>query len=667
MDLVFEIGCEELPAAAQPLAMEWMKTAAAGALPAGVTLEAYATPRRLALVARNIPPRGPERKVQGPPARVAFADGKPTKAAEGFARKTGVPVTELKIEGDKTFVQLTGIESAEVVTQLLAQLVRGIPFRKTMRWGEVEAAFARPVHWIAAALDGQPLSVEFGDVKSAPRTRGHRFHAPEEFDLPAADRYLGALRERHVLADWAERKAAVWREVQRAAAEAGGEPMRDDELLETVTGLVEEPTGVHGSFDAAFLELPPEVLVSEMRGHQKYFAVQQAGKLAPAFVAIANTRVRDPSVSRRGYERVLRARLADARFFFDEDRKTRLLDRAPRLERIVFLQGLGSQWQRVERIRDLALWLNGSVRAADDEALRVAAALIKSDLTTGMVGEFPDLQGVMGREYARREGAPEPIAQAIFEHYLPRGAEDRLPEGHLGALLGMADRIDQLVGIFGLGKEPTGTADPYGLRRAAIGLIRVILHKGYRFDLREALRAARVKGDPERVFQFLLGRLQAFWSGDFSTFEIQMALGRPSGDLLELQARLKALRALRGSAELQRAAAAFKRIDNILRQAQEKKLAAMGLDPSLLQLDAEKALLGAYESSRAQMAGAGGDEERTGRAFAALASLGPPLESFFDDVMVMDPDPRLRDNRLALLRLLHELFAPLADFSKLQA
>jgi glycyl-tRNA synthetase beta chain len=467
--------------------------------------------------------------------------------------------------------------------------------------------------------------------------------------------------------------------VQRAAHEAGGEPLRDEELLETVTGLVEKPSAVYGRFEAAFLELPPEVLVSEMRGHQKYFAVREAGseKLLPAFVAVSNTKVKDAGVSRRGYERVLRARLSDGKFFFDEDRKSKLADRNQRLERTVYLQGLGSQWDRVERIRELGQWLHAATGAASAAEVTQAATVLKADLATGMVGEFPELQGVMGRVYALAEGLPAPVADAILEHYLPRGAEDHLPRGQLGALLGIADRLDQLVGIFGIGKEPSGTADPYGLRRAAIGLIRLVLHQGRRLDLLEALRAAqrgyerqqnKVDRSPqlvERVWQFLLGRLQNYFSEGFNTFEVQMALGRASGDLLDVQARLTAIRALRGSSELVEAAGAFKRIQNILQQAHEKGLVDMHFDPAALSAEAEKALARSYEKARQQVS----ESLQAGRyesVFGLLASLRDALARFFDDVMVMDPDPKVRDNRLALLRQLHELFAPLADFSKLQ-
>ncbi|GAC1342339.1 MAG: glycine--tRNA ligase subunit beta [Myxococcales bacterium] len=715
MDLVLEIGCEELPAGSLVLALDAMMAAlhadlgAARLLPEGAGtpapepgsfrphpryLRPFATPRRLALTAEGLLPRAPDAKktVQGPPAKAAFGpDGAPTKAGEGFARKLGVPASALRIEGDRVVVdqELKGSSAREALPRILEQLIAGIPFRKAMRWGDVDAAFARPVHWIAAALDGELLPVRFADVTSALSSRGHRFHAPAAFPLPSAQAYAGALRDRHVLADWAERKRRVWDEVTRAAAAGGGEPLPDDDLLETVTGLVEEPSAVLGHFEPAFLELPPEVLVSEMRGHQKYFAVRDARsrKLLPAFVAVSNTRVDDERVSRRGYERVLRARLSDGKFFFDEDRKTPLTARLDKLSRITFFQGMGTQAARVQRLGRSVLWLHDHTRKGDPAALARAASLCKADLTTGMVGEFPDLQGTMGRVYALAHGEPPAVADALFEHYLPRGADDGLPAGDEGALLGIADRLDQLVGFFGLGKEPSGTADPYGLRRAAIGLIRLITARKYRFDLKAALEQAqqlhaacadaaqnRVSQAPaliEKLWGFLCGRAEVLWRERAAPDAIQAVLATGSHDLVALEKRLDALTAVREkqAAHFEAIAAAFKRIGNILSQARAKEIAQVGFHESFIAADAaaERELAQALSSGRERVHRALSEGEDYAAAYAVLAELRPRVDRFFDDVMVMDPDPRQRDNRLALLRALQELFAPLADFARLQS
>jgi glycyl-tRNA synthetase beta chain len=537
-------------------------------------------------------------------------------------------------------------------------------------------------------LDGKPLSLSFADVKSGATTRGHRFAAPKEFTIPPAKKYVSELRAAHVLADWAERKQRIWEEVERAASEAGGEPLPDDDLLDTVTGLVEEPFGVSGQFDRSFLELPPEVLISEMRGHQKYFSVRdpKTQRLLPAFVAVSNTRVKDPAVSRRGYERVLRARLSDGKFFFDEDRKVKLGDRIERLARRTFMDKLGSELERVERIRELSLWLHGATGKGEPALLRRAAELCKADLTTGMVGEFPDLQGVMGRVYAQHDGEPAEVAEAIFEHYLPRGAEEKLPRSDTGALLGMADRLDALVGVFGIGKEPSGTADPYGLRRAALGLLRVVLARRYRVELRDALAEAqrlhgvqRERGSNNRVSQdaalvekiwgFLAGRLETFWRDRAAPDSIQAVLQTRNTDVVALEERLSALTQVRekNRAQFESTAATFKRIGNILAQAREKNIASMAFDRTALRADepAEKALADALERSRTKVTEAL-EAENYLAAYAVLAELRPAVDAFFDKVLVMHKDERVRDNRLALLRSLHELFSPLADFGKLQ-
>ncbi len=714
MELVFEIGTEELPASFQKPALTYLReTLLAGLTEArllndGAVLNTYATPRRLALTLRGIAEKAPDvvKQVQGPPVKTAFGpDGKPTKAAEGFAKKLGVPVEALKPDAanERVVVEqhLRGQTAREALPPLLDKLASTIPFRKAMRWGDLTPTFARPMHWLAATLDGAELPVAYADVKSGTTTRGHRFHSPDEFKLPSAADYVDTLRQHHVLVDWDERKARIWAEVTRAAAEAGSgaEPLPDDELLETVTGLVEEPTGVIGRFEAHFLELPPAVLVSEMKGHQKYFAVRDSTshQLLPAFVAVSNTKVSDPAVSRRGYERVLRARLSDGRFFFDEDRKVTLRSRDARLARITFFQGLGSQQGRVQRLGKLAQALlqdasdgASSEQLCDSFSLSEAASLCKSDLTSGMVGEFPELQGIMGATYSKLEGQPPAVSEAIEQHYWPKSAEGTIPTRPEGTLLALADRLDQLVGFFGVGKRPTGTADPYALRRAAIGILRILLEtKGaalkdaggrLRIDLKRALRTAQeVHGSQaaagnkvaqgseliEELWSFFVGRIEVLWKDRAPADAIAAALGTGATDVVLLEKRLDALVAERTSQPEQFAAAAgaFKRIGNILAQAAEKKLGAASFDAALATLPAEQGLGRALTSSHAHSAF---EKEDYKAAWGELAKLRPAVDKFFDDAMVMDPDPAIRDNRLALLRRVQGLFAPLCEFGRLQ-
>src|SRR5205085_1581807 len=436
---------------------------------------------------------------------------------------------------------------------------------------------------------GEPLAVRFADVSSAPRTRGHRFAAPQEIPLPTARDSVRALRKAHVLADWAERSGRVSEEVVRAAREAGGVPRPDPDLLETVTGLVEEPSAIAGYFEKEFLQLPPEVLVSGRRGHQKYLAVQSdEGGLLPAFVAVSNTKVRDPAVSRKGYERVLRARLSDGKFFFDEDRKMPLRSRVEKLARRTFLQGLGTELERVGRLRELSLWFHGATGRGDPRQLAEAAELCKADLTTGMVGEFPELQGSMGRVYALQ------AAQKLH------------------------------------GKEDS------------------------------AVR--------ERIWQFVLARFEVLLRERAQPDSVQAALHTGATDLVSLEKRVSALQTVRekSRAQFEATAAAFKRIGNILAQAQQKGIAFVGFHAALCKSGSEQALSAALEQSRARVSGALAEKEDYRAAYAALAELRPVVDRFFDDVMVMDSDTAQRDNRLALLRSLHELFAPLADFSRLQ-
>jgi glycyl-tRNA synthetase beta chain len=704
MELVLEIGTEELPAGFQLDAVKWMRDNLRGALEVArldfdsvtggdASFETHATPRRLALIARDVAEHSDAvpKIHSGPPVKIAVGpDGKFTKAAESFAKKVGVPIASLKIDGERVIAEqmLVSQPARELLPEILAKLVSQIPFKKSMRWGDGSETFARPVQWIGASFGGDLVAFDFADVKSGLTSMGHRFHDNKVIDLPRADAYVETLRKHRVLADWEERKAAVWAEVKRAAGEfaPGAQPRIDPELLETVTGLVEEPHAVLGNFEQHFLELPPEVLVSEMRGHQKYFAVQDAsGKLLPAFVAVSNTKVDDPKVSQRGYERVLRARLSDGRFFFDEDRKVTLASRVERLGRITFFNGLGTQGERSERIRELAAWLHRKTGKANAELLEQAARLCKADLTCGMVSEFPELQGTMGKVYALHEGLPAKVANALFEHWLPRGAEDKLPEGDEGALIGVADRLDQLVGFFGLGHEASGTADPYGLRRAAIGLLRLVLGKGLRLDLHEAIEVAqwhylqqKAKGAqirvtdkatlPGTVWQFITGRLESLWK-DRAPDAIAAVLGVGSRDVVSLEKRLEALCEVRASQPEQFAATAgaYKRIGNILEQARSKNLTPMAFRAELAKLPAEQKLAAALTDAREQVRGALGAAEAWPLAYGVLAELRPAVDGFFDDVMVMVPDEAQRDNRLALLRSLRELLAPLADFGRLQA
>ena len=690
-DLLFEIGAEEIPAGFVPVALKQLEADLARALDearlAHLEVKAVGTPRRLAVWARSVAPRQADAKTEalGPPVAQAFdAAGTPTQAALGFARSQGVEVAALeRVETPKGLrLAVTKVEKGrkaeQVLPAILEKLVAGLRFKKAMRSRWDEVTFARPLRRLTALYGGKPLAVRFGEVKSGKVTAGHRFMAPKPIALKGTpEDYLAKLTKAFVVADPAVRKAAIEKALAAAARKGGGVVRPDESLVEQVTYLVEHPTAVLGEFEASNLALPPEVVVTEMRNHQRYFAVvDAAGKLTNKFVAISGTPVRNPKVARHGYERVLRARLADARFFFEEDRKRTLESRVADLSRRTYQARLGTELQRVERIgriaAALATALGQAARLAD---LAVVARLCKADLGTGMVGEFPELQGTMGGHYARLEGLAPEIADAIEDHYKPLGAAEEMPRGDLGALVGLSDRLHQLVGIVGVGEKATASADPFGLRRAAIGILRLVLDRGYHLSLRAAVEATldALEGVTlaagraqvaDQVLEFVRGRLKAQWSEEVDGDLVDAVLAAGFDDVVDARQRLQALAVVKKRDDFVPLAVAFKRVANI----QEKAPAGGGtaVDAALLAEPAERALVA--ELARVEREAA---ELRARRDYPAIlravATLKPAVDAFFDDVMVMAEDPAVRANRLALMRRVAALFADLADFRKIQA
>ena len=497
----------------------------------------------------------------------------------------------------------------------------------------------------------------------------------------AAD-WLPAMEAGHVIPEVETRRALLHERVRAAAAKAGGALLEDPELLAQVTHLVELPSPVVGRFDERHLDLPPEVLIQEMKGHQRYFSVVDAeGRLLPRFIAVSNTPVRDEALSLRGYERVLEARLADGRFFFDEDRKQPLETRLEKLDRVVWQGKLGSYGEKVERFRHLALWLaDRAGLEAIKPAVDRAARLSKADLVTGMVGEFPELQGVMGREYARASGESEAVALALFEHYLPRGAGDQLPTRDEGALVGLADRLDTLCGIFAIGKGPTGAADPFALRRACLAVVHVILDRGYRLSLSTAVDQALALLQPkladvkrkageapvrEQVMDFFRGRLRALWTEEARTDVVEAVLSAGFDDLVGAHLRLTALNALVGRPDFAPLAAAFKRVANIVEK-QAKDVTAAPVDPARLTEPGEQALYEAVVGVRKEVESRLAADDHAG-ALARITSLKPAVDRFFDEVMVMADDRAVRENRVRLLMEIGAMFGRIADFAKVQA
>ncbi|MEM9300939.1 MAG: glycine--tRNA ligase subunit beta [Pseudomonadota bacterium] len=686
-DFLVEIGTEELPpgsldrlldAFADGLAHE---LAELNVVVAGDAITRLASPRRLALLVRDVPLRQPDRNEErlGPPVAAATdADGNPTRAAQGFAASCGTTVDQLDhVDTDKGlrlgYVRhVPGEASATLLVGAVERALHRLPVPKPMRWGDHDFAFVRPVHWVVMLLgedviDGELLGQPIGRI-----SRGHRFHHADAIHIAEPAAYPEALRGGFVLVDPAERRERVRASVEAAGTATGGSAVIREELLEEVTNLVEWPVALAGRFDDDFLAVPAEALVSSMEKHQKFFPVVDAnGELMPRFVGVSNIESTDPEEVIRGYERVIRPRLADARFFWDLDRKRPLEEHRDALAKMVYQKRLGSLDEKAQRVANLAATLADQL-GADVDAVRRAASLAKCDLMAEMVGEFPDLQGIMGRYCALEQGESEAVAWAIEEHYLPRFAGDTLPTRPVGRLLAVADRVDTLAGIFAVGLKPTGNKDPYALRRAALGLGRILIEGGVDIDL-EALfdgaLAAVAEHVPEavevrdEVVDFVLERMRAWYHEQGVDTEIFNAVvaRRPTRPL-DFDRRIQACRTFAALPAAESLAAANKRIGNILRKAED---AIPGEPDAGALTDASEQALAAEiaEAAGAVLpqiaAGAYGD------ALARLAELAPTVDRFFDEVLVMADNPIVRRNRLALLAQLKGLFDGIADISLL--
>ncbi|MDR5683085.1 MAG: glycine--tRNA ligase subunit beta [Armatimonadota bacterium] len=683
-DLLFEIGTEEMPARFVSPASRQLQEAIADLLAAeqlpAASLRTWATPRRLAVLAAGIPARQAEteREVRGPAARAAYGeDGKPTRAAEGFARSVGVAVEMLERRrgegGEYVFarVRIPGRPAAEVLADRLPAVVTRLAFPKTMRWGALDLRFGRPIRWIAVLLDDEVVPFEVAGVYSGRSTRGHRTLSPGPHVLERADAYEATLERHFVIGDADRRAERIRRQAVSLAAQVGGQAEVTASLLEEVTFLVEYPTAFLGRFDPSHLSLPPEILVTVMRHHQRYFPVRGSdGGLLAYFVAVRDGDEFAIDTVREGNEWVLGARLTDARFFYDEDRRQRLEDRLGRLAEVVFHRDLGSMLQKTERVVALAGWLADRV-GLDTESRRHllrAAHLCKADLGTHVVAEFPELQGIVGGIYARLDGEPEPVARAIAEHYRPRGADDKLPQDLLAALLGLADRADTLAGLLSAGHAPSGSADPHGLRRAASGLLDILERWRLRLSIYELLRRA-LSGYPEgersaaAVEDFVRDRLVG-WLRErgypHDTVEAVLADGvAGNDDPVEVASRAAALERFRTSPAFPRAYEAFDRSSRILGPESPRPGG-----PLRAEHPAERALRETIQTV-APAVQALVAEGRHDEALAELARFCQPVAALFDAVLINDPDPEVRAARHALLAEVVRSFRLVADFGRL--
>ena len=684
-DLLVEIGTEELPPKALPHLMTAFADGMAEALDANRLahrgIRPYGSPRRLAVVVEDLQHAQPQQVVEhrGPPVRVAFAeDGSPTAAATAFAAKCGVSVEALgRTRTDKgEWLSHTATEVGEPAANLLPAIVTHaltkLPIPRPMRWGAADVAFVRPVHWIVMLHGEHVVAGELLGVACGRTTLGHRFMAPGELSLNSPAEYVDTLETRgSVVVDFSVRRERIEAGVAAAAADCGGQAVTSDALFDEVTALVEWPVALAGRFDAKFLALPREVIVAVLTSHQRYFPVADSdGELLPAFVTVANLVSSDPQQVLSGNERVIHPRLADADFFWSTDRHTTLAERRDALDDVVYQRGLGSLGDKARRLGALAAQIAEAI-GVDGTLTERAASLAKSDLLTNMVGEFPELQGTMGSYYAEADGEDHDVSAAIGEHYRPRFSGDAIAATGIGRCLAIADKLDSLCGSFALGKKPSGNRDPFGLRRAALGLVRTIVEGSLELDLK-ALIAASVAAQPvtaeddvaEHVYDFVIDRLRAYCleHQGVTAAAFDAVRARKPHSLSDFDARLKAVTAFRGLPSAALLASANKRIANILRQADYSSDGT--LDASLLSEEAERELHQALETARADVAPLFERRDYT-QALSRLADLQEPVDRFFDDVMVMTDDDTLRQNRLSLLASLREQFLRVADISQL--
>ena len=680
-DLLFEIGAEEIPAGFMPNILGQLKQLAETKLnDAHLPFESiatYGTPRRLALIVKGLADTSAEisERHKGPSASIAYdADGNATKAAIGFARGKGLDVADLVVEDGYIYAETktAGVPAKDIVTDMLPQLITGLNFPKSMHWGNLDAKFVRPVRWLVALLDEEVIPVEFATVKSGNVTRGHRFLGADEITIKNAASYVDTLKENFVMVDQDARRELISKQLHDMAASKNASIVWDDDLLEEINYLVEWPTALCGGFEESYLALPDAAIITPMKDHQRYFPlVDQEGKLLPMFLTVRNGSDYSIEVVQAGNERVLRARLDDAKFFFNEDRKKPLIDRQDGLTKIVFQEGLGNLADKTERLLTLGRVFSEECELHEDArvVLERATELAKTDLTTGMVTEFTELQGVMGKEYALLDGESPEVAEAIFEQYLPRFAGDVLPQTEAGKVLSIIDKIDNIVATFSRGLIPTGSQDPYALRRQTIGILNILLNSEWNISLRpiivESMNLLNVPADKQdellgQVEEFITLRLKnIFLDREVPHHVIDLLLSNNELSVADAEGLVKALLANRIDENVE-LVQAFTRMYNLV-----KDVTYTGVDESLLKEDAERAL---YEmATKASEASIDAWDKNDYDAVVAVpATLVPAINKFFEDVMVMDKDEAIKANRLQLVRLAYSVMAIIGDISALK-
>ena len=680
-DLLFEIGAEEIPAGFMPNILGQLKQLAEIKLnDAHLPFESiatYGTPRRLALIVKGLADTSAEisERHKGPSASIAYdADGNATKAAIGFARGKGLDVADLVVEDGYIYAETktAGVPAKDIVTEMLPQLITGLNFPKSMHWGNLDAKFVRPVRWLVALLDEDVIPVEFATVQSGNVTRGHRFLGADEITIKNAASYVDTLKENFVMVDQDARRELISKQLHDMAASKNASIVWDDDLLEEINYLVEWPTALCGGFEESYLALPDAAIITPMKDHQRYFPlVDQDGKLLPMFLTVRNGSDHSIEVVQAGNERVLRARLDDAKFFFNEDRKKPLIDRQDGLTKIVFQEGLGNLADKTERLLKLGRVFGEECGLHEDTVvvLERATELAKTDLTTGMVTEFTELQGVMGKEYALLDGESPEVAEAIFEQYLPRFAGDVLPQTEAGKVLSIIDKVDNIVATFSRGLIPTGSQDPYALRRQTIGILNILLGSEWNISLRPIFKASmELLNVPAEKQEELLGQVEEFFTLRLKNIFLDREVPHHVIDLLlsnnelsvaDAEGLVNALLANRIDENVE-LVQAYTRMYNLV-----KDVEYTGVNSDLLKEDAEKELFEA--ASKASEASSAAWEAGDYDAVVAVpATLVPAINKFFEDVMVMDKDEAIKANRLQLVRLAYSVMAIIGDISSLK-
>ncbi len=684
-ELLLEIGTEEIPAGFVPQALSDLERLVRKEFEGNRIdfegMQTLGTPRRIVLFIESVSEKQRDEEVKkiGPSRQAAFdASGRPTRAAVGFAKGQSVSVESIEViqteKGEYVCAvkKEIGKPTLEILPLLLPGIILSIPFQKSMRWAEGSIRFARPIHWILGLLGGEVIPFQLGEIRSGNITYGHRFMHPDPIEVKDFKNYLQRMGEASVIVDPAERKSRIEAGMIRQGARVSGRVLKDEDLLNEVNFLVEYPFPLCGSFDEKFLSLPREVVIHSMKEHQRYFPLMDDhGRLLPHFIFVSNIVPKDEKVVVKGNERVLKARLSDAAFFFEDDMKITLEKRVELLKKVVFQAKLGTSYEKVVRFKNLASLIVECIDPKLRQAVERAALLCKADLVTGMVGEFPKLQGIVGREYGRLSGEKAEVYEAIYEHYLPGFSGDRLPSSPVGDIVSIADKMDTIVGCFSVGLVPTGTADPFGLRRQALGIIRIILEKEYTLSLVELIEKSgeQLKEKMERPFtemktdilDFFRIRYQNFLLDKGYPFDVIEAVLSTSFDqLLDVQRRIDALKEAKEWKDFESIVIGFKRAMNILKGAPSGK----GINPSLFSEPAEKNLYQAFVDAKGKI-----DQLLNQKDYAAslleMTQMKKPIDDFFDGVMVMVEDEAIRNNRLALLDAIGRLFLRFADFSKL--